>query len=155
MNEDQKVRDREEIARLECIIGGLRAEKQAHADEIASYRAIFEMVPVGLVVTDETGKILNGNSEMEKMVRHPILRSGDSSSYDEWISYHEDGSRVRSKEYPLAKVINEGADRAELTVHYQRGDDTRFWMQIIGEPVRDGEGKVIGAVVACVDVDEE
>lgn len=51
MNEDQKVRDRE-IARLESIIGGLRAEKQAHADQIASYRAIFEMVPVGLVVTE-------------------------------------------------------------------------------------------------------
>ncbi len=38
-------------------------------------------------------------------------------------------------------MINEDADRAELTVHYQRGDDTRFWMQIIGEPVRDGEGE--------------
>ncbi len=155
MNEEQKVRDSDEIARLEAVIGGLRAEKQAHADEIASYRAIFEMVPVGLVVTDETGRILHGNSEMEEMVRHPIFQSEGSSSYDEWESYHEDGTRVRTEEYPLAKVIDEGTDRAELTVHYKRGDDTRFWMQIIGESVRDGDGKVIGAVVACVDMDEE
>ncbi len=155
MSDEHKERDHEEIARLESIIGNLRAEKQAHADEIASYRAIFEMVPVGLIVTDETGRILHGNSKMEKMVGHPILRSENSGSYGEWESYHEDGTRVRSEEYPLARVIDEKGERAELTVHYRRGDGKLFWMRIIGEPVCDSEGKVIGAVVACVDIDEE
>ena len=133
----------------------LREERQQHSAQLKLFEAMSETVPVGVVITDADGRIIHGNSEMETMVRHPILHSKDADDYGEWVSYHEDGRRVHSSEYPLAQVIRGGSDHAELTVHYQRGDETRFWMRIIGEPIRDETGKLIGASVACVDVDEE
>ena len=121
----------------------------------ALMEAVMEAVPVGVVLADETGRIVHGNSRVEEMVRHPVLKSEDAESYGEWVSYHADGSRVQSHEYPLAKVVLEGAESSVLDVHYQRGDGTRFWMRIIGQPVRDEDGSLIGATVALVDIDEE
>lgn len=89
------------------------------------------------------------------MVRHPVLFSNDAESYGEWISYHSDGRQVASEEYPLSRIIKDGEDSAELEVHYQRGDGTRFWMRIIGKAVRGADGELIGATVALIDMDRE
>lgn len=131
------------------------APDKALTRQLALFEAMIETVPVGVAVTDASGQILEGNSALEKMVRHPIYHSPDADAYGEWVSYHSDGRRVESHEYPLAKVTRGGLDHDELTVHYQRGDGTRFWMRIIGKAIRDKAGQLIGAAVACVDVDEE
>ena len=133
----------------------LRAEREGYSAQLNLFEAMMQTVPVGVVITDANGQILHGNSHMEEMVRHPILHSKDADDYGEWVSYHEDGRRVDSAEYPLAQVIRNGADHAELTVHYQRGDGSRFWMRIIGEPILGEDGALVGAAVACVDVNEE
>ena len=122
--------------------------------QLAFYEAIMETVPVGLLMADANGQIIFGNSHMEKIVRHPVLHSDNVDAYHEWVSFHEDGRRVESHEYPLARVIN-GEERSELDVHYQRGDGTRAWIRIIGEPVRNPSGERIGATVAVIDIDEE
>ncbi len=127
----------------------------AHAEQLRLFEGMIETVPVGVAITDIDGQIVQGNAELERMVRHPILHSKDADNYGEWVSYHADGRRVQSLEYPLARVIRENIDYAELTVHYQRGDDTRFWMRIIGKSMRDADGVLIGGAVACVDVDKE
>ena len=123
--------------------------------QLALFEAMMETIPVGVVVTDAAGQILEGNSQLEEMVRHPIFHSRDAEAYGEWVSFHADGRRVASHEYPLARVINGETDRCELTVHYQRGDGTKFWMRIIGRAIKDDDGVLMGAAVACVDVDEE
>ena len=122
---------------------------------LALFEAMLDTIPVGGLVTDASGQILEGNSQLEEMVRHPIFHSRDAEAYGEWMSFHADGRRVASHEYPLAKVINGDTDRCELTVHYQRGDGTKFWMRIIGRAIKDDDGVLMGAAVACVDVDEE
>lgn len=131
------------------------AERIAEGKKLSRAEAMLETVPVGVVIADENGQIVHGNSTVEEMVRHPVLHSTDVDSYGEWISYHEDGRRVESHEYPLARVLRDREEVATLDVHYQRGDGSRFWMRIIGEPVLDVEGEVIGATVALVDIDEE
>ena len=116
---------------------------------------MMETVPIGEVLADATGRIVHGNSHVEDMVRHPVLHSDDVDSYGEWVSFRADGRRVESHEYPLSRVIRDGEERSEIDVHYQRGDGTRFWMRIIGEPVRNGDGDLIGATVALIDIDKE
>ena len=146
----------EEIARLEARIREL--ESSSDVDDLqrrlAFVETMMEIVPVGLVVADETGRIVRGNQQTERMVRHPVLKSADASAYGEWVSHHEDGTRVQAHEYPLARILA-GEDHAELEVCYQRGDQTTFWMRIIGEPVFDAEGQRIGAAVALIDIDEQ
>ncbi|MFQ6550272.1 sensor histidine kinase [Aestuariibius sp. 2305UL40-4] len=156
-----------EIARLRRDLAAARAllaqnEDAPHTlgpaasvDRTALLEAMLETVPVGVVLADATGRIVHGNSWVERNLKHSVLRSEDTDSYGEWVAFHADGRQVESHEYPLSRVIKDGEDHAELDVHYQRGDGTRFWMRVIGEPVRNPEGQTIGATVALVDIEDE
>ncbi|MFQ6550396.1 HWE histidine kinase domain-containing protein [Aestuariibius sp. 2305UL40-4] len=130
-------------------------QNDARLERLRFLEAALETVPVGVVLADENGRIFHGNSRVEDMVRHGVLHSEDTDSYGEWVSYHADGRRVESHEYPLARVIRDGEDHAEMDVHYQRGDGSRFWMRIIGRPAFYGNGAPSGAAVALIDIDEE
>ena len=152
----------QEVQRLKEQIKTLTADQERKAAlaadaaaRLTQIEAMLEIVPVGVVLTDANGRILMGNKVVETMLRHPVLHSADAESYGEWVSYHADGSRVQSHEYPLAQVVNSGAENVQLDVSYQRGDDTRFWLRIIGQPVRNKAGAQIGAVVALIDIDRE
>lgn len=115
--------------------------------------AMLETIPVGVVVADAQGHIFMGNRVAEAMFGHPIVFSEGTGEYRAWEAYHADGRRVESHEYPLARVIDEGLDTAELEAHYARPDGSRLWIRIIGRPVRDSEGRLIAAAVAVVDID--
>lgn len=149
-----------ELVHLQGALAAKEAQAAGHGSGATSNRltfleAMMETVPVGVVMADDTGKIIYGNSHVEMMVRHPVIHSEDAEDYGDWVSFHEDGSRVESHEYPLSRVIRDGEAHAEIDVHYQRGDGTMFWMRIIGRPVIDANGTRIGASVALIDIDEE
>jgi PAS domain S-box-containing protein len=133
-----------------------RAAAAALAESEARLRTLVETVPVGIVMAElPSGRIVGGNSFVEAMLRHPVLSSPDIDSYDEWVSFHADGTRVDGHEYPLARMVLAGEENPSIEVHYQRGDGTRAWMRIMGRPVRDAAGRLIGGVVAVVDTDFE
>ncbi|TMM48333.1 HWE histidine kinase domain-containing protein [Qipengyuania marisflavi] len=137
------------------LISAKRSGGATSSERVRFLEAMTEAVPVGIVFADTTGRIVHGNSRAEEMVRHPVYFSDDVDSYGEWISFHPDGRQVQSHEYPLSRVIRDGESSASLDVHYQRGDGTRFWMRIIGRPVCDADGAMIGATVALIDIDHE
>ncbi len=157
----------EEIARLRRELAVERAARSSNGEtslplnaedtsnRTALLEAMLETVPVGVVLADANGQIVHGNSWVERTLRHPVRHSADTESYGEWVSFHADGRQVESHEYPLARVIKDGEDHAELDVHYQRGDGSLFWMRVIGEPVRNANGETIGATVALVDIEDE
>ncbi len=122
----------------------------------AQLNTIVETVPVGLVMAEfPSGKIVGGNKYVEQMLRHPVLYSPDVHSYDDWVSFHEDGSRVKAHEYPLAAMMLRGDESPSIDVHYQRGDGSKAWTRILGRPVRDVRGMITGGVVALIDIDEQ
>ena len=150
---------RRENERLVARLAELEAARDNDTEDLARrltlFEAMMETVPVGMIVADEKGRIVHGNRQVERMVRHPVIHSEDASDYGEWVSFHEDGRQVESHEYPLSQVVSRETDHAELEVCYQRGDETTFWMRIIGEPVFDAEGNRIGAAVALIDIDQQ
>lgn len=154
---------RAENERLKADLAASIAERASDALSADATRqrsnlleAMLETMPIGVVLAQApTGKIVMGNKCAEELVRHPIFESDDVNSYGEWIAFHENGKRVQSHEYPLSQVIRDGKDYSELDVNYQRGDGTKFWMRIIGRPVLDDDGNVIGAAVALIDIDNE
>jgi two-component system sensor kinase FixL len=143
------------VAAAESIEDRKRAEEALAARE-AQLRTIFDAVPVGLILAElPSGRILEGNRHVERMLRHPVFHSPDVHSYGEWVGYHADGRRVASEEYPLARMALAGEEEPSLDVHYRRGDGTFFWGRVSGRPVRDADGTVVGGVVALLDIDAE
>ena len=128
------------------------AELQAEQETL---RAIIDNMPVGLLVASKEGEILLGNRTIESIFRHAILPSQDFESHGEWVSFHEDGRRVKGEEYPLARAIHSGQPVPAEDYLYQRGDGTHAWVRLSAAPVLDREGGVTGGVVAVLDVDEE
>ncbi|MCJ2087944.1 PAS domain S-box protein [Methylobacterium sp. E-005] len=130
-----------------------RARQALQASE-ASLRAVLDTVPVGILfAAAPSGRIIGGNRRLEDIFRHPVLPSPDVDSYGEWVAFHEDGRRVETDEYPLSRIIREGLEQAELRCEYQRGDGSRLWIEIVGVPMRDEAGTMVGAVVAVADID--
>ncbi|MBB5723407.1 two-component sensor histidine kinase [Loktanella ponticola] len=158
--QEEIARLRRELTTIRATLGsdsenGIIVNDDETANRTALLEAMLETVPVGVVLADATGRIVHGNSWIERNLRHPVLHSADTASYGEWVSFHSDGRQVESHEYPLSRVIKDGEDHSTLDVNYQRGDGTMFWMRVIGEPVRNSNGEAIGATVALVDIEDE
>jgi two-component system sensor kinase FixL len=133
-----------------------KAAEAALAEHEAQLRTIVDTVPVGLVMAElPSGRIVGGNDYVEQLLRHPVRHSPDIHSYDEWVSFHEDGRRVDGHEYPLARMMLAGEENPSIDVNYQRGDGTFLWIRISARPVRDEAGNIVGGVVALLDIDAE
>ncbi|WP_052003127.1 PAS domain S-box protein [Microvirga sp. BSC39] len=132
-----------------------RAEERL-AESEARLKTVFDTVPVGIIVAEApSGRITDGNAQVERIFGHPVLTSKDVEGYHEWISYHADGRMVEAAEYPLSRVLKAGEERPELEVLYQRGDGRQTWVHIIGAPIRDASGRITGGLVACLDIDRQ
>lgn len=158
--QEEIARLRSELAVMQATLStnggsGLTPNNRDTVNHTALLEAMLETVPVGVVLADANGRIIHGNSWVERNLKHPVRHSADTESYGEWVSFHADGRQVESHEYPLSRVIKDGDDHAELDVHYRRGDGSMFWMRVIGEPVRNADGETIGATVALVDIEDE
>ena len=131
------------------------AEERLRQSE-ARLKAVFATVPVGIIIAEApSGRIVAGNPQIERIFRHPIIRSPDVASYREWTAFHADGRRVDGEEYPLARAVATG-EPAEGEYLYERGDGTRAWIRAIGAPIRDSDtGGVSGGIVAVLDIDQE
>jgi two-component system sensor kinase FixL len=142
-----------------CAAESIEERKRAEvtlAEREAQLRTVFDTVPVGLILAElPSGRIVEGNRHVEAMLRHPILPSQDIHSYGEWVGFHADGRPVESHEYPLARMVLNGEEEPSLDVNYRRGDGTFFWGRVSGRPVRDAAGRMVGGVVALLDIDSE
>lgn len=150
------------VAELQLLLDAAQTQQAANAAEVRAanerlhlMEAMLEIVPVGVVLANATGRITMGNSSVERMVGHPVLHSEDVNSYAEWHAFHADGRALESHEYPLSRVLRDGEDEAEIDVRYTRGDGEKRWMRIRGKPVMDAEANRIGAAVALIDIDAE
>ena len=129
--------------------------EQAHRATEERLRVIFEATPVGIIICEApTGRIVAGNPAAERVFRHAILNSPDVESYKNWVSFHADGRRVQSSEYPLARALR-GEERPTLEVHYQFDDGSRSWILLSAAALRDAAGVITGAIVTAQDIDLE
>lgn len=131
------------------------AARVALAASEAQLQAVLAAAPVGIVAAEApSGRLLSSNQRTDEIFRHPVYAADNVSAYRAFISRHADGSLVQPEEYPMARVIA-GDKRPELEVLYQRGDDTQGWVRLIGAPIHDEDGAVVGGVVTVLDIDRE
>ena len=132
----------------------LRARADALAAERAQLEAVFETVPVGLLIADApSGQIVAGNRQLERMLRHPMRRGAVEAGQRAWAGHHGDGRAVALEEYPLSRVLR-GAAHAELEFLCQRGDGRTIWVRAVAAPIVAADGAATGVVVALTDIDE-
>ena len=119
----------------------------------AALRTVLETLPVGVLIAEASGKIVDHNSRVEQILGHGVMPTRSGEGPARWIGFHEDGRPVSPTDWPLIKVVRQGEHQAELEVEYQRGDGRRSWISFAGAPMREADGRLLGGVVVVSDID--
>ena len=131
----------------------LEDSERALREQQRQLRAVLDTIPVGILfAAAPDARIVGGNRRLEAMVGHPLVLSPEADGYAEWTAFHTDGRKVAGHEFPLVRIIQGDLDHDELECEYQRPDGSRWWMHIVGAPMRDADGTLLGAVVAISDI---
>lgn len=127
-----------------------RAELE-HKDQ--HFRQFLESLPIAVYTTDASGMITYFNPAAADFAgREPEI------GRDKWCVTHRlftpDGEPLPHAECPLAIALRENRPVRNVEALAQRPDGTIVPFLPFPTPVRDSEGKVVGAVNALVDLSE-
>src|SRR6185312_12431907 len=121
----------------------------------ALLRAVFNAVPVGIVIADAPdGRIVKSNPRAEQILRRPVLPFRNIDEYRASGALNADGRVLESHEYPLSRAILHGETTETVEVLYEHRDGSRAWVGLSAAPIRGQDGEITGGVVALQDIDE-
>src|SRR5690242_20510964 len=106
----------------------------------------LEMLPVAIYACDRHGRILWFNSRATEIWgRKPRLRD-DSEKYCGSYRLFFDEKEIARHETPMAAVLRTGIAVHGLEGRVERPDGSSVWATVNIEPVKDEDGRLIGAI---------
>lgn len=129
-----------------------RVERQAHESE-RTLAGIFELLPVGVWITDGKGTIVRGNEAGRRVwggARH--VGPEHYGVYKGW--WAETGRPIAADEWALARALSRGETSVGELVRIQCFDGTFKTIINSAAPLRDGQGRVAGAICVNEDISE-
>jgi signal transduction histidine kinase/PAS domain-containing protein len=142
------------------------AARRAAERQAAIFQTTLEALGDGLVITDAKGRILYGNSALSRLLGAGPRdgQDGEGGEPPERVAeraralevWDARGEPLAAEERALARVLGGEtlAGPTTLEVQLRRLDGRTAFVSVSGAPVRDGEGNLIGAVMASRDVTE-
>jgi PAS domain S-box-containing protein len=137
-----------------------KSERQAQAER-SRLDAVLEAVPVGIVVSDADGSILLSNAANRRLwgSGHPFPK--DVNEFREWKGWWADDSDRRGRklapdEWTTSRVLR-GEEALQDVIEIESFDvpPVRRITLNSGAPIKDQEGRIVGAVVAQLDITEQ
>src|SRR5688500_3181545 len=117
------------------------------------YRELLEAVGLAVYTTDASGRIqLYNEAAAELWGRRPEV--GKDLWCGSWRLYWPDGRPMSHDECPMAVALRENRLVRDVEILVERPDGSRRAILPYPTPLRDGDGKVVGAVNALVDITE-
>lgn len=132
---------------------------RANADR-RRLNAVLEATPVGLVVTDARGGIVNANSAHKRLWGEDSPETRSVSDYEEYHGWWVDGERrgqmLVAHEWPAARALKGETSLGELIeIASFNAVPARRICSLSAAPVLNDAGEIIGAVLAQLDVTEQ
>jgi PAS domain S-box-containing protein len=117
-------------------------------------KKVLEVLPVGVFVADQQGRIAQTNPACEKIwggARHvPIERF---TEYKGW--WRHSGKRLNAEEWAFARAFIKGETSLDEEIDIECFDGTRKTIVNSAVPIRDEKGEIISAVAVVMDITEE
>ncbi len=114
---------------------------------------VLAILPVGVWVMDETGKILYGNPAAQRIwvgARYVgVEQLGEYKGW--WVST---GKRIEAEEWAAARAIREGETSIDEEVEIECFDGTRKIILNSAMPIRDEGNRIVGAIIVNNDITE-
>ncbi|HET8943941.1 MAG TPA: PAS domain S-box protein, partial [Dehalococcoidia bacterium] len=140
------------LALLHDITDRKNAEELLRESE-RRYRELIEALGVAVFMIDAEGRITFFNeAAVDLWGRRPEL--GLERWSGAYRMYHLDGTRMPPEECPTALTVKENRPVRDVEYVIERPDGSRAIVLPYPSPLRDGEGKVRGAVNILMDITE-
>lgn len=123
------------------------------------FDAMLEAAPVGIIVANASGQLVRMNPANERLWGHaPVSMSVDE--YREWKGWWADGSErhgraLEPEDWALWRALRGETVRGDIVEIEPFGEPSvRRTLINSGAPVRDSQSRILGAVVAQMDITE-
>ena len=118
-------------------------------------QAVLSALPVGVWIADRSGRLIQKNREADRIWAGdaPLVESVKAYTwYTAWDT--ETGEALSPEDYPVAEALSTGERIESVELRIQRQDGTEGVILASAAPVKDREGRLIGAVGVNVDIIE-
>ena len=149
------------------VTGHARAEDELEASRRSAQQtaqqldALLQAAPVGIILAGTDGTLLHVNPAYRKIWgNHPLNRkAGDFVEWKAWWadSSERHGQRLEPREWALGRALRgeEEAPRDIIEIEPFGQPGVRRTVLNCGAPVRDADGKIIGSVIAQMDISDQ
>ncbi len=145
---------RERTTELEQANEALRSAQLQAETEKRHLEAVLQALPVGVVITDAQGGVLLTNG-MDAQIWGPRPSTRGLEDYVQYQAWWADSGRpIEAHEWASAQAAQKGEPVYGQVLEIQRFDGGRRFILNSAVPIRDGEGRVTGTVVAVQDITE-
>jgi|GEM_PF-1201106 len=128
-------------------------------DELATAKsrleALISSMPVGVLITDTTGKFQVINESLRKMWGGTIPLPHSFEDYRQFQAWWADTGRpVRLEDWPIAETIKTGTKITGRVFDIMRFDGSRGTIIASALPLRDTDGKIVAGAAFSQDISE-
>lgn len=132
------------------VTGSLRIEQELK-DERELLKKVLEALPVGVWITDKNGRIIQGNTEAQKIWGG--IRYVGIDQYGEYKGWRMDtGELINPQEWGAARAITKGEVSLNEEIEIECFKGTRKIMLHSAVPIRLDDHGIIGAIVVNQDI---
>ena len=112
---------------------------------------VFRILPVGLWIADETGRLVRTNPAGERMwAGARYLPMSEFGQYKGW--WVDTGKLIQAEEWGMARAITKGETSRDEVIRIQCFDGSFKTMLHSAVPLRDEHGDITGAIVVNEDI---
>jgi PAS domain S-box-containing protein len=120
-------------------------------DEKNRLQAIIQQLPVGVLITDEKGRIVQGNKQVD-IVLGRQMRRGLVAGEATLPTVTSNGKPISPTHWPLAQAILTGKAVPGREFILEQDSGKKVFLQISASLIRNKEGKVIAAASIINDI---
>ncbi|MBN9387967.1 MAG: PAS domain S-box protein [Chloroflexi bacterium] len=100
------------------------------------YKTLFQVAPFGVCVTDSTGKIIEVNETLEKLLGLTLNSENNWTIYDERLEvFRPDGTRWPASEFPKVLSLKENETIYGTEMGIKKPDGTISWLMVSAAPI--------------------
>jgi PAS domain S-box-containing protein len=117
--------------------------------------ATLAALPVGVWITDATGRLVQSNPAAERIWAGPVPVPRGTSEYSAYkVFWPATGEKIDLAERPLARTLATGETIIAEAVDIERLDGSRGHVLKSTAPIRDEHGTIVGGVAVVLDIME-
>lgn len=129
----------------------LLRSKEDLAESGRRMHALLDAMPAAIYTTDQDGRVNFFNQAAIRLAGH-MPKLGETKWCVSWRLYRPDGTFLPHEDCPMAVALKEGQPIMNAEIMVERPDGSRIPALAYPTPLRDGSGRLTGAVNMLVDI---